>query len=104
MLQGQISPGQMSLWQLEIVQDGSRNLPLKFGQNRVSNSWDMLCLNYLPGWVGGENGNKAISASIGVEVELSWVEAELGKNSTKGEGVSNGRFFTKEKKQQKELA
>ena len=38
---------------------------------------------YFYGWPGGwvsENGNKAISASIEVEVELSWVEAELGKN------------------------
>ena len=36
MLPGQMSPGQMSL--LESVQDGPRNLPLQFGQNRVSNS------------------------------------------------------------------
>ena len=37
------------------------------------------------GWVGGlsENGNKAISASIEVEVELSWVEAELGNFGVK---------------------
>ena len=55
------------------------------------------------GWVGGvpENGNKAISASIWVEVELSWVEAELGNNDrdetqhTKkqaGLGVSHSKF------------
>ena len=34
---------------------------------------------WVGGWVGGrvsENGNKAISASIEVEVELSCVEAE----------------------------
>ena len=31
---------QMSLW-LEYIQDGPRNLPLKFGQNQVSNSWDI---------------------------------------------------------------
>ena len=30
---------QMSLWLLEFVQDGPRNLPLKLGQNRVSNTW-----------------------------------------------------------------
>ena len=28
--------GQMSLWQLVSVKDGPRNLPLKFGQNRVA--------------------------------------------------------------------
>ena len=33
MLPGQMLPGQMSLWQLESVQEGPRNLPLKFGQN-----------------------------------------------------------------------
>ena len=34
-------PGQMSPLQSESVQDGPRNLPLKFGQNRVSNSSDI---------------------------------------------------------------
>ena len=78
MLQGQISPGQMLLWQLEIVQDGSRNLPLKFGQNRVSNSWDMLCLNYLPGWVGGWLEKMGIKLSQPqFELKLSWVELRL---------------------------
>ena len=32
---------QMSLWQLEYVQIGPKNLPLKFGQNRASNSRDI---------------------------------------------------------------
>ena len=32
---------QMSLWQLDSVLDFPRNLCLKFGQNRVSNSWDI---------------------------------------------------------------
>ena len=46
-------PGQMSLWQLEYVKDGPRNLPLKFGQNRVSNSWDIADIEFLwVGWVG----------------------------------------------------
>ena len=40
----------MSLWQLEPVQDGPRNLPLKFGKNRVSNSWDIADIEFL--WVG----------------------------------------------------
>ena len=38
---GQILPGQMSTWQLESVQDGPWNLLSKFGQNQVSNSWDI---------------------------------------------------------------
>ena len=31
----------MSLWQLGYVQKGPRNLPLKFGQNLASKSWDI---------------------------------------------------------------
>ena len=31
----------VSLWQLEYVVDVPSNLPLKFGQNGVSNSWDI---------------------------------------------------------------
>ena len=38
---GQMWPGQMSTWQLTSVKEGSRNVPLKFGQNQVSNSWDI---------------------------------------------------------------
>ena len=38
---GQIMPGQMSLWQLESVLDVPRNLPVKFHQNWVSNSWNI---------------------------------------------------------------
>ena len=34
-------PGQMSLWRLAFVNNGPRNLPLKFGQNQVTNSWDI---------------------------------------------------------------
>ena len=30
------------------------NLPLKFGQNRVSNSWDIADIEFL--WVGGVGG------------------------------------------------
>ena len=41
MLHGQMLPGQMSLWHLESVQDGPRNLRLKFGQNWISNSRDI---------------------------------------------------------------
>ena len=39
MLPGHIMlPGQMSPRQLASVKDGPRNLPLRFGQNQVSNS------------------------------------------------------------------
>ena len=38
---GQMFPWQMSRWQLESVLDVPRNLSLKFGQNQVSNSWDI---------------------------------------------------------------
>ena len=34
-------PGQMSPWRLVSVGDDPRNLPLKFSQNRVSNSWSI---------------------------------------------------------------
>ena len=37
----QMLSGQMLWWQLESVQDGPRNQPLKFGQNRVINFWDI---------------------------------------------------------------
>ena len=39
MSQGQMLPGQMSLWQLASVKDGPGNLLLKFDHNQVSNSW-----------------------------------------------------------------
>ena len=42
-------PGQMSLWQLESVLDVPRNLPVKFHQNRVSNSWDIANIEFVSG-------------------------------------------------------
>ena len=78
----------MSPRQMASVTDGPRNLHFKFGQNLVSDSWDIADIEFVMvltggqvgGCVGGlsENGNKAISASIEAGVELSWVEAELG--------------------------
>ena len=45
--------GQMSLWQLVSAKDGPRILPLKFGKNRVSNSWDIANIEFLVvGWWG----------------------------------------------------
>ena len=46
MLPGQMLPGQMLSWQLESVHKGPRNLHLKFGQNRVSNSWDIVDIEF----------------------------------------------------------
>ena len=54
MLPGQLLPGQMSPWQLELVQDGPRILRLKFGQNRVHNSWDIADIEFAV--VGGGGG------------------------------------------------
>ena len=39
-------PGQMSSWQLKSIQYGPRNLPFKFGQNRASNSWDIVGIEF----------------------------------------------------------
>ena len=39
MMPGKLLPGQMSPWHLASVIDCPRNLPLKFGQKRVNNSW-----------------------------------------------------------------
>ena len=44
-------PGQMSLRQFKYVQDGLRNLPLRFGHNQVSNSRDIADIEFL--WGGG---------------------------------------------------
>ena len=44
-------PGQMLLRQLKSVQDSPRNLHLKFGQNRVGKSLDILDIEFL--WGGG---------------------------------------------------
>ena len=37
----------MSPWQFESVLDVPRNLPLKFHQNRVSNSWDIADIEFV---------------------------------------------------------
>ena len=54
---GQMLPGQMPL--LRCVKDGPRNLCLKFGQNRVSNSWDIADIEFSVG--GGGGGVKSFS-------------------------------------------
>ena len=50
---GQMLPGQMSPWQLGSVKDCPRNLRLKFGQNRASNSWDIVDIEFAVGGGGG---------------------------------------------------
>ena len=49
---GQILPWQMSLLHLESVQDGSKNLSLKFAQYQASNNWDNADVELSWGWVG----------------------------------------------------
>ena len=59
MTPGQMLPGQMSLWQLVSVKEGPRSLPLKFGQNWVSNIWDIADIEFM--MVGGGGGVKSFS-------------------------------------------
>ena len=40
-------PRQLSLLQLKSAQDGPRNLPLEFGQNRVSNNLDIADIEFV---------------------------------------------------------
>ena len=49
MSRGQMLCGQMSPWQLESVLNVHRNLPLKFQQNRVSNSLDIANIEFVWG-------------------------------------------------------
>ena len=62
MLPGQMLPGQISPWQLESVLDVHRNLPLKFHQNRVSNSWDIAYIEFL--WWWGLQSNFIVKPNI----------------------------------------
>ena len=56
MLPGQMLPGQMSLLRFELFQEGPRNLPLKFGPNRASNSCDIADIEFRGGGGGGGGG------------------------------------------------
>ena len=49
MSQGQMLREKMSPRQLESVLNVHRNLPLKFHQNRVSNSWDIANIEFVSG-------------------------------------------------------
>ena len=68
MLHGQMLPGQMSPWQLKSVQDCPRNLHLKFGQNRVSNSWDVDVVEFA---VVVDQSHFRVKPNLGY-VRLSW--------------------------------
>jgi len=65
----------------KLVQDGPRNLPLKFGHNRVSNSWDITDIEFL--WGGGWGGGGVVCTVIfmsNLQLQLGWgyVVVELG--------------------------
>ena len=60
-------PGQMSPWQLESVEEGLRNLPLKFGQNRVSNSWDIVNIEFFGGDGGDGGGGSGVLSHFRVK-------------------------------------
>ena len=64
MLPGQMLPRQMSPWQLESVHEGPRNLHLKFGQIRASNSWDIADIEFSVVVVVGGGGVKSFSCKI----------------------------------------
>ena len=64
----------MSLWQLSIVKEKYRNLPLKFGQNQMSKSWDIADIEF-PVVVGGGGGGVKSFLWLRlcmVELWLSW--------------------------------
>ena len=71
----QMLPGQMSSWQLESVLNVHRNLPLKFHQNRVSNSWYIADIEFV--WVGVGWCAKSFSCLTQLKVMLGWVELWL---------------------------
>ena len=68
---GQMLPGQMSLWQLSIVKVEPGKLFLKFGQNCMSNSWDVANIEFP---VGGGGGVRLICGWVGVLTTISWAE------------------------------
>ena len=69
---GQMLPWQMSPWQMESVLNVHRNLPLKFHQNRVSNSWDIADIEFVwwVGWVGGVQSHFIVKPNL--VLRLGW--------------------------------
>ena len=81
-------PGQTSL---ESILDVTRNLCLKFHQNRVSNSWDIADIEFVRWWVvvGVVGGYaKSFSCLTQLKVMLGWVDLWFGW------GFDNKRFRT----------
>ena len=82
----QMLPGQMSLWQLKSVQDGPRDLTLKFCQNRVSNSWDIANIEFVWVVVGGVQSHFHVQPPTTLRLGCRWVGVvtisfqELGVN------------------------
>ena len=64
----------MSLWHLETVQHGPRNLRLKFCQNRFSNSWNITDIEFV--WVGWFA--KSFSCQTQLWLNCYLVDVELG--------------------------
>ena len=72
MSHGEMLPGQLSLWHLESVQDGPRNL---VWLNRVSNSWDIADIEFS----GGGGGGAPPVVGVGVRVKYHFhVKPNLG--------------------------
>ena len=63
-------PWQILPWQLESVLDVPRNLPLKFHQNRVSNSWDIADIEFL--WGGGGVVHSHFIVKPNLVLRLGW--------------------------------
>ena len=68
--------GQMSPWQLESFLNVSRNLPLKFGQNQVSSSWDIGDIEFVV--VGGGGGGGGVQSHFRVKPNLGYVRLNWG--------------------------
>ena len=71
----------MSPWQLEFVLNVHRNLPLKFHQNRVSNSWDIADIEFV--WWGMRSHFRVKpNRCVGVEVRLGFWQLKCGPTQT----------------------
>ena len=55
-------PEQMSLWQLSIVKEKHGKLPLNFGQNRLSKSWNIADIEFPVAVVVGGGGGGGVKS------------------------------------------
>ena len=74
--------GQISYWQLSIDIEEHGKLPLKFGQNRMSNNWDIAGIELLVVEVG-VGGVKSFNLSY-VRLSCGWVVFHQRLSSTEG--------------------